>query len=58
MADYIERKEAKARVTDWFRAYKRWQPYSNGKDIPIAEPIAILSLIPSADVAPVVHGKW
>ena len=52
MAEYIERDVAKRELFAWATCLKRPQ-YLAKEDA-----LHVLDLIPAADVAPVVHGRW
>lgn len=56
--DYIERKSLEIVMNNWhnflIEAYGKYDHYTSGFD----EAVKIVENFTSADVAPVVHGKW
>ena len=59
MADeYIKREDAIDYIEGFVTMNKYYHPYSKRTTIPIAEAIARINETPSADVQPVMHGKW
>ena len=59
MADeYIRREDAIDYIEGFVTMNKYYHPHSKRTTIPIEEAIARINETPSADVQPVVHGKW
>lgn len=58
MAKYIEEKELREWVENWFEKNRYYHPYSKTNDIPIPELYDILEQMPTADVPERNVGKW
>ena len=58
MAKYIEEKELREWVQNWFEKNRYYHPYSKSNDIPIPELYDILERMPTADVPERNVGKW
>ena len=58
MARYIEEKELREWVQNWFEKNRYYHPYSKSSDIPIPELYDILEQMPSADVVEKKKGLW
>lgn len=58
MPKYIEEKELREWVQNWFEKNRYYHPYSKSNDIPIPELYDILERMPTADVPERNVGKW
>lgn len=58
MPKYIEEKELREWVQNWFEKNRYYHPYSKSNDIPIPELYDILEQMPTADVVERKKGKW
>lgn len=58
MPKYIEEKELREWIQNWFKTNRYYHPYSKSNDIPIPELYDILERMPTADVPERNVGKW
>ena len=58
MSRYIDADNLKKSVESWLEFDKYYHPYSKGVNIPTSEVYDIIETEPTADVKPVVKGKW
>lgn len=58
MPKYIEEKELREWIQNWFEMNRYYHPYSKTNDIPIPELYDILERMPTSDVPERNVGKW